>query len=266
MGKRGGEVSVVRSVVIAFSMFSRIPMPRVQWEGRSMRYTMAAFPLVGVLVGAVVLGWDMLCLWLGLGDFLRGAGIALLPVLLTGGIHLDGFCDTVDALASHAESEKKQAILADSHIGAFAAIGVAAYLLGLAAVASQSANGLRPALCIGLLFILSRSLSGLAVVFFKPARDSGLARTFADAAARRATGIVLFVFLAASAALLFFLGGLGGLAALVAAGIVLLAYRHVAMSQFGGISGDLAGWFLQLCELSSLGALVLVQRLLVTLS
>lgn len=247
-------------------MFSRIPMPRVKWEKRSMRYTMAAFPLVGLVVGAVVLLWNWVCLWLGLNDFLRGAGIALWPLLLTGGIHLDGFCDTVDALASHAPPEKKQEILKDSHAGAFAAIAVAAYLIGLAAVASQSETGLWSSLCIGLTFVLSRSLSGLAVVFFKPARDSGLARTFADSAARRVTGVVLLLFLAASVALLILFGGLAGGAAFVAAGIVFFIYIRVAMSQFGGVSGDLAGWFLQLCELCSLCGLVLVQRILAVLA
>lgn len=259
-------MNVLKSIVISFSMFSRIPMPRVRWEKRSMRYTMAVFPLVGLVVGAVVLLWNWVCLWLGLNDFLRGAGVALWPLLLTGGIHLDGFCDTVDALASHAEPAKKQEILADPHVGSFAAISVAAYLIALAAIASQSEAGLWSSLCVGLIFVLSRSFSGLAIVLLRPARDSGLARTFADAAARRQTGIVLACFLAASVALLILFGGLAGGAAFVAAGIVFLVYIRVAMGQFGGISGDLAGWFLQLCELCALGGLVLVQRILAVLA
>ena len=47
---------------------------------------------------------------------------AALPLLVTGGIHADGFCDTVDALSSHAEREKMLEILKDSHCGAFAVI------------------------------------------------------------------------------------------------------------------------------------------------
>lgn len=255
-------MNILRSVVIAFSMFSRIPMPRVDWQGRSMRYTMAAFPLVGVVAGAVLVLWDWLCALLGFGPFLRGAGFALWPLLLTGGIHLDGFCDTVDALASNAEPAKKQEILKDPHAGAFAAIAVAGYLLGFAALASQAESGLLPAACLGLIFVLSRALSGLAVVFFKPARDSGLARTFADAASRRASAVVLAAFVAAAGTWLVGLGGLAGVLALAAAAVVFLCYHSVAMQQFGGISGDLAGWFLQLCELCSLGGLVLGQRLL----
>ncbi len=258
-------MTALRSIAIAFAMFSRIPMPRVSWEGRNMRYTMAAFPLVGAVVGLVLLLWNVLALWLGFAPFLRGAGFALLPLLLTGGIHLDGFCDTVDALASHAPPEKKQQILEDPHVGSFAAIAVGAYLLGFAALGAQAAGEWRPILAFGLLFVLSRALSGLAVVFFAPARDSGLARTFADAAARRATGWVLGCVALACAAGLVLWGGAAGVAALAAALLVLLVYHRVATAQFGGISGDLAGWFLQLCELCSLAALVLVQRVLAIL-
>ena len=33
-------------------------------------------------------------------------------------------------------------------------------------------------------------------------------------------------------------------------------YRHVALSRFGGVTGDLAGWFLQWAELAMLAMLV----------
>ena len=60
---------------------------------------------------------------LGCGLFLQAAGFTLLPVVVTGGIHLDGFGDTLDALASHAEPERKREILKDPRAGIFAVIG-----------------------------------------------------------------------------------------------------------------------------------------------
>lgn len=42
-----------------------------------------------------------------------------MPLLVTGGIHIDGFSDTMDALSSHAERQKKLEIMDDPHIGAF---------------------------------------------------------------------------------------------------------------------------------------------------
>ena len=44
-----------------------------------------------------------------------------------------------------------------------------------------------------------------------------------------------------------------------AAWCVFAYYRRMAEKQFGGLSGDLAGWFLQTAELWMLGALCLVQ-------
>ena len=51
-----------------------------------------------------------------------------------------------------------------------------------------------------------------------------------------------------------------GLAALTAAAVFYCVYRSVALSQFGGFTGDLAGWFLQVCELVILAAVVLTER------
>ena len=45
---------------------------------------------------------------------------------VTGGFHIDGFMDTMDAFHSYKPREEKLAILKDSHIGAFAVIMLAA--------------------------------------------------------------------------------------------------------------------------------------------
>ena len=59
--------------------------------------------------------------------------------------------------------------------------------------------------------------------------------------------------------------GLPGVGILIepfpAAVLVFLRYHQVAQKQFGGISGDLAGWFLQKAELWMLAALVVCQVL-----
>ena len=55
--------------------------------------------------------------------------MTLLPILLTGGIHLDGFMDTSDALASYGDRVKKAGDFKDPHTGAFAIIGLGLYLL-----------------------------------------------------------------------------------------------------------------------------------------
>ena len=97
----------LKPVIIAFSMYSAIPMPRVEWDREGMRYALCAFPLVGLAAGAALWCWWWLCGLLGLGQLLAAAGMTLLPLLVSGGIHMDGFCDASDAIASRQGPEKR---------------------------------------------------------------------------------------------------------------------------------------------------------------
>ena len=61
--------------------------------------------------------------------FCEGPCSVCSPAAVTGGIHLDGYCDTVDALASHGTPARRQEILKDPHIGAFGVIRLCGYFL-----------------------------------------------------------------------------------------------------------------------------------------
>lgn len=97
-------------IIIAFSMYSKIPMPKIEWSKERMEYVMCFFPLVGVVLA--VLTWASGILWFSLrpGDLLRAVVGACLPILVTGGIHLDGFLDVVDARASWQTPERRREI------------------------------------------------------------------------------------------------------------------------------------------------------------
>ena len=101
-------MKLVQSAILAFSSFSKIPMPQIEWREENMRYMMGFFPIVGLSVGLVAALWVLISRLLGFGTALFGAGLALVPVLVTGGMHLDGFCDVVDAQSSHAEPPRKR--------------------------------------------------------------------------------------------------------------------------------------------------------------
>lgn len=247
---------VFQTIAVALSLYSAIPMPQFDWNSRNMRYAMAAFPLVGVLCGVAVFLWAWLCGALAFGPILTAAGLCLVPVLVSGGIHLDGFCDTTDALASHASREKKLEIMKDSHAGAFAIIGVCCYLLFFLAVCTELPTQPELLLLYALIFVFSRAASGLAVASFPCAKNSGLVSAFADGAAKRQVRAILIGLLVLLSAVLIALNPLtGGLMVLTAA-VVFGCYYTMSMRVFGGITGDLAGWFLQLCELFMTLALV----------
>ena len=114
---------VFQTVAVALAMFSALPVPQFDWNEKNMRYALCAFPLVGVICGAL---W-CLCGALPLPDAAHAAGFCLIPVWVTGGIHLDGYADTCDALASYGDTAKKLAILKDPHCGAFAVIRLCSY-------------------------------------------------------------------------------------------------------------------------------------------
>ena len=232
---------VLETIAVAFSMFSAVPMPQFAWSARNMRYSLCAFPLIGAVIALALWGWDLLCAMLGFPAILRGAGLCLLPVLITGGIHLDGYADVCDALAAHSGTDKRQEILKDPHIGTFAVIHLCVYFLADFALWTSLSPRRLPVL-LGM-FCLSRALSGLALTLFPLRPGSGLARSFAEAADRKRVR--------------FFLLMLSIFPALAA--LVFLYYRRMCEKDFGGLSGDLAGWFLQTEELWMLAAMAVRQ-------
>lgn len=246
-----------QTIAVAFSIFSAVPVPQVEWNEKNTRYLLCAFPLVGVVCGGCWLGLSLL----PLPNFLRGALFCLAPAAITGGIHLDGYADTCDALASCGDTAKKQEILKDPRCGAFAIIRLCSYFILYLALCITLSPTMEAILCIGLGFVLSRTLSGWAVASLPLAEDADLVHTFAAAADRRRVRHFLGVLAAVLAVAQVGIGRFAGLAMAAAAGLALWRYAHVAKTQFGGITGDLAGWFLQKCELWQLAALVVCQLL-----
>ena len=243
---------VLQTMAVAFAMFSALPVPQFTWNSQNMRYALCAFPLIGGIIGAL---WS-LCGALPLPDMIRVGGFCLIPVLVTGGIHLDGYADTSDALSSYGDREKKLEILKDPHCGAFAVIRLCTYFLAYFCVAFCIRFSPRVGLCWTLALVLERGLSGLAVAAFPMAKNTGLAHTFATAADRESVQKILIVLSVLLAAALIALGG----GALVAAALLMLwRYHHVAVKEFDGITGDLAGWFLQKAEFWMLAALAASQ-------
>lgn len=168
-------------MIVAFSMYSKIPMPRIEWNKENMKYTMCFFPLIGVVTGVLIYLAGMfldgnIFPKVNSGRLMFAAVMTLIPVFVSGGIHLDGFMDTMDALGSWGDKEKKLEILKDSHNGAFAVIGICCYFTVSLGVWSEIRTEMLPVVAAG--YVISRALSGIAVVTFPAARGSGLVKTF----------------------------------------------------------------------------------------
>ena len=254
-------MKLLRSFCMALTMYSRLPAPRVAWREENMAYAMCFFPVIGGVIGLLMFLLLALGELLSLGRTLMAAFLTVLPLAVTGGIHMDGFCDVADARASHAPREKKLEIMKDPHAGAFAVIACGAYLLvnfGLWHEVPLSGSSMR---VLALSPVLSRGLSALAVVSFRGARRDGLLATFRSASDVRVVRIVSGLWITAAACVMLWRAPLAGGAAVVAAGASFLHYRIMAYREFGGATGDLAGYFVQVCELAVLGAVMLAERI-----
>ena len=241
-------MSIINSFFIALSMYSRIPVPRVDWEKENMRYAMCFFPMIGVVIGAVMYLAGWLLDKTSVGGLFRGVVFTLIPIIITGGIHMDGFMDTMDALGSWGDREKKLEILKDSHAGAFAILGMGCYLMwSVAAWSELPAEVLR--VC-GVSFVISRALSGFSVVTFPAARNSGLLKMFQDGAQKKVVRITMCLYVAAAVIMMAVMNARAMTGAVTGVMIAFLYYIVVSRKQFGGVTGDLAGFFLETAELA----------------
>jgi adenosylcobinamide-GDP ribazoletransferase len=266
-------MTIIRSVITAFAMFSKIPMPNINWEKQNMKYTLAALPLVGAVVG--VLMWLCLCFPVFDKEFVAVI-LTVIPLIVTGGIHLDGFCDTVDALSSHTPPEKKREILKDPRAGAFAVIWVCVYLLLTYGIFTELLDACNfnlkwqyvedepftffkhydyafPMLCSLIAVpVMSRAAGAFAGSVFSSSKSGVMLETLRGSASNK-SNVVCAVF-----AVLFFFAG--AVFAPISAVFIVLCTLYVffmSKKEFGGMSGDIAGFLISISELAGWAGLML---------
>lgn len=248
---------IVKAMIIAFSMYSKIPMPQFEWKDEDMKYMLCFFPWIGAVIGGCIYLWGMICEKYEISLLCYTLIGTAIPLLITGGFHADGFMDTMDAFCSYQLREKKLEILKDSHIGAFAVIELIVYgLLYMAAFSEIQDKNLLQIVCAG--FFLSRCLSGISVVSFPSAKKEGLLYSFASKAGKNTVKIVLCLQGALSVLFMLWRSLTGGMIVAAAALGVFVYYGYRSKKELGGITGDTAGYFVLLCECGMLAAAAVI--------
>ena len=247
--------SVWSGLLVAFSLYSAVPVRQVQWEKRTMRWALSFLPLVGVLIGALEWLWYLFCTHFGAAALFYAVGAALIPLFVSGGIHLDGLCDTCDALCSYGDRDKRLAILKDPHVGAFGPLWLIAFLLAEAACFAQiyETPVLLPVVFLG--FAEARADGARKIVTLPCAKNTGLAHIFAQNSDKKAVDTTLKIEqVALDIILLVWLYQLDFLsvAYIVLLGLWYILHTRIAMRVFGGITGDLAGFCISVAELLAL--------------
>ncbi len=241
---------LLRNLVVAFSLYSKIPMPQFQWKEEDMKYNLVFLPFVGLVIG----GLEYLCFMFlkrfELPDIFAVALFSLVPLLVTGGFHLDGFMDTQDALRSYKPKEEKLKILEDPHIGAFAVISLVTYCcawLGALSVVWEKMDE-KTAICFGAVFVMSRILTGISSLSLDKAKKDGMLKKETGNSGKGCV-IVLFVELAVLLVILTYVKQMVIAAYVAEMSLFFLYYRRKTTKEFGGVTGDTAGYYLSMNEL-----------------
>lgn len=224
-------------------------MPQFELVPGDMDYVMSFFPTVGVAIGLLECLWFWLCSLLHIGNIADCIIAVVIPIIVTGGFHIDGFMDTSDALCSYKEREERLGILKDSHIGAFAVIRLLT-AAGIFIAAVSQMNSWSSRIIFALSFILSRCLSAVGVLHFESASHKGSLFYVASNSNRRVNTVVVLAAAIASAIGMLICSFVGGILTLLAAGVSFLYYKRMSNRKFGGITGDLAGYFVVICEIT----------------
>ncbi len=213
---------------------------------------MAFFPLVGLLIGLLLtLGHYLfsfifpkpLVLWFTIG----------LLALITRGLHLDGFADTIDGLASGGTKEKILEVMRDSRIGAFGVLSLV-LLIGAKYFALDGISN--PSLPYSLILMTVMGRNSMVLVCYRSpyARSNGgLGKPFTEN-----LGICELVLSSASAfGITLFLMGVKGIMVFLGIGLFSLGYRLFFIKRLGGVTGDVLGAANELSELLCLLLIIL---------
>lgn len=236
-------------LLIALQFLTRLPirlpgMPAPRQLGRSLLW----YPLVGLLLGAVLLA----AAWLlsGVAVPLAAALLLALWVLASGGLHLDGLADTVDAwVGGYGDRERTLALMKDPCCGPMAVAAlVLLLLLKFAALWALLEAGAWAALLLAPL--LGRAGVLLLLLGTPYVREGGLGSALAAHVPQRAGWRVLL-----ASVLACLLAGWAGLLAVAVAAALFVLVRRALLQRLGGTTGDSAGALLELLECGVLVAL-----------
>ena len=241
---------------MSWGMFTSIPCPLKIWDEEARGEMLACFPLTGFVVGIL---WALAVFITGkIPAVFRAFITALIPWLLTGFMHLDGYMDVCDAVLSRRDLETRQKILKDSRVGAFAVICVILLITGCicacAGIFTETAGAFD--LCkltnFVLIPVVSRCAASLCIMNFKPMGTSQYSgRTYEKR---------LMVLPALCLCLCFVIPVIFKGSVFVPAGTlaVYLVCALFAKKDLDGMNGDISGFAQTLAEAGGLAAMMFV--------
>jgi adenosylcobinamide-GDP ribazoletransferase len=237
---------IFRPFAVALTFLTRAPIAVREVREVELGQSLAWFPAVGLLLGAVLAATTEL----GRGHLsppLLALALVTLLAMVTGGLHLDGLADVVDGLSGgRGNRERTLEIMRDSRIGSHGAAAIAIALLAktIVLVDVQQA-GMTWALV--LFPVAARWVACALVISFPYARKEGLGRAF-NGNARSSYLVVATIMTAVLVAFV----GTRAVAPTLAALFAGLTLAFWMQRRLGGLTGDCYGAAIELAEIAFL--------------
>ena len=207
--------------------------------------SMAFFPLVGMLIGVLLVFLRRVFYYLPVSSLVGDTLVLIVWIWLSGGLHLDGFADSVDGFLGGHDKEEILKIMKDSSTGAKGVVALFSLLLLKFVLLAEMPLFLKDA---ALFFTpaIGRCSMVIAAFLGKPTRlKNSMGKLFIDYVSWREV-IFASLTMAVIGILLFKLYFLPLL--IIATGIVLLILKY-SQKRIGGISGDILGAINEIVEL-----------------
>lgn len=254
MGQKPAPTLWVHDIAACVGLLTRLPV-KVQTELAMSRSAAAtwAYPVVGFLVGGLVLSLFMVCNLLGIPAYVSLVLIVGFQIILTGAMHEDGLADSVDGLWGGWTVERRLAIMKDSHIGVYGVCAVSVFLmLKLSALGGAIYPFGKFTLAILGAAILSRAAMVALLYSLPPARGGGLGQSVGQPPVRSVwTGLALACGVTLVLGLIVGHPG-AALAMIVVSGCAAWGCARVARAKIKGFTGDILGATQQVCEVAAI--------------
>ncbi|WP_409295074.1 adenosylcobinamide-GDP ribazoletransferase [Peribacillus sp. SCS-26] len=242
--------SVMHGFGLAFQFLTRIPVHmECEINTKTIKWALRFFGAAGMVLGLMLAG--VLALFQsGLPPILMTLLLVTVPILYTGGLHLDGLMDLADAAGSNQPMEKKREILKDPRTGSFGVIAcllLLAWKAGLLYTLTKQPSG-QLLIILAFIPILARLQALWLLFFFEPFKREGLAffwrqnLAFSD------------ILLSLIWTLPFILLDWKVLLLIVLQFLATYLYGRWAVRTLGGINGDVVGGSIEGAELWNLAA------------
>ncbi|MDY6834866.1 MAG: adenosylcobinamide-GDP ribazoletransferase [Chloroflexota bacterium] len=224
------------SILAAIRFLTVLPVVQNrEFSTEELGRSSAWFPLVGLMLGGVLVGMDFL-----LEDHLNGTVLNMLliitMVMITGALHLDGFIDTCDGIFLRRPAEDRLRIMSDSRVGGFGVVGACCLILLKFAALLALPHDLRWGALL-LMPLIGRWTMTCLLYLFPYARDEGKGLIFKQ----QVNGTRVIIATSITLLVSVVIGWTGGLLLLAATGLMVLLLASYINHGLGGLTGDTYG-------------------------